>query len=113
MIRANQIPDYVCGHFVALELRRRSLHDDTIYTSTRHQSMLSSRTRVLSLSHVSHTLGTVVPVARVIEMAHAHNVPVVVDGLQATPHVSVDVQAIGCDFYVGCGHKTYARAGMI
>jgi cysteine desulfurase/selenocysteine lyase len=76
------------------------------------QGLLSERTRVVSVSHVSHALGTVLPVARVAEMARAVGAVMVIDGAQATPHLPVDVQEIGCDFYVGCGHKTYGPTSV-
>jgi selenocysteine lyase/cysteine desulfurase len=74
--------------------------------------LLSGRTRGVSVSHVSHALGTVVTVARIAGMARARGAFMVVDGAQATPHLPVDVMEIGCDFYVGCGHKTYGTTSV-
>ena len=64
------------------------------------------------MAHVSNTLGTVNPVKRIIEMAHARGVPVLVDGAQSAPHLPVDVQELDCDFYVFSGHKLYGPTGI-
>jgi cysteine desulfurase/selenocysteine lyase len=76
------------------------------------ERLLSPRTRVVSVAHVSNALGTVNPVRRMTEMAHAAGAVVVVDGAQAVPHLAVDVQAIGCDFYAFSGHKVYGPSGI-
>lgn len=76
------------------------------------KSLLTPRTRLISLAHVSNVLGTVNPVKEVIDFAHAHNVPVLVDGAQSTPHMKVDVQALDCDFLVFSGHKVYGPTGV-
>lgn len=74
--------------------------------------LLGERTRIAAVAHVSNSLGTVNPVRRMVEMAHARGVPVLVDGAQGAPHMPVDVQALGCDFYAFSGHKTYAPSGI-
>jgi cysteine desulfurase/selenocysteine lyase len=76
------------------------------------ERLLSPRTRIVSVSHVSNALGTVNPVGRMTEMARAAGAVVLVDGAQAAPHVPVDVQAIGCDFYAFSGHKVYGPSGI-
>ncbi len=77
-----------------------------------YEALLTERTRLVALVHVSNALGTVNPVARMIEMAHACDVPVLVDGAQAVPHLPVDVQALDCDFYCYSGHKVYGPTGI-
>jgi cysteine desulfurase/selenocysteine lyase len=74
--------------------------------------LLSVRTRLASVVHVSNALGTINPVEEIIEAAHAQRVPVLLDGAQAVPHVAVDVRALDCDFYVFSGHKLYAPTGI-
>jgi cysteine desulfurase / selenocysteine lyase len=74
--------------------------------------LLSARTRLVALAHVSNALGTVLPVRRMIEAAHAHGAVVVVDGAQAVPHAAVDVRSLGADFYAFSGHKLYAPTGI-
>jgi len=71
------------------------------------ERLLSPRTKVVAVAHVSNALGTVNPVARMSELAHAAGAVVLIDGAQAAPHLRVDVQAIGCDFYAFSGHKVY------
>ena len=75
------------------------------------EKLLSERTKLVSIVHVSNALGTVNPVKRVIELAHARNIPVLVDGAQSAPHVPVDVQAMDCDFFAFSGHKIYGPTG--
>ena len=74
--------------------------------------LLGERTRILSVVHVSNALGTVNPIAEIVHMAHAHGVPVLVDGAQALPHMKVDVRELDCDFYAFSGHKVYAPTGI-
>jgi cysteine desulfurase / selenocysteine lyase len=76
------------------------------------EKLLSPRTRIVAVAHVSNALGTVNPVRKIVQLAHAHDVPVLVDGAQAVPHLSVDVQALGCDFYAFSGHKVYGPTGI-
>ena len=64
------------------------------------------------MAHVSNALGTVNPIRKIVQLAHAHDVPVLVDGAQAVPHLPVDVQALGCDFYAFSGHKVYGPTGI-
>jgi cysteine desulfurase / selenocysteine lyase len=76
------------------------------------ERLLSPRTRLVAVGHVSNALGTVNPVRRIVEMAHAREVPVLVDGAQAAPHLPIDVQALDCDFYAFSGHKAYGPSGI-
>jgi cysteine desulfurase / selenocysteine lyase len=76
------------------------------------ERLLSPRTRIVSVAHVSNALGTVNPVRRMSELAHAAGAVVMVDGAQAVPHLAVDVQEIGCDFYAFSGHKVYGPSGV-
>ena len=77
-----------------------------------YRGLFSERTRMVAVCHVSNTLGTVNPVAEMVEVAHAHGVPILVDGAQAVSHIKVDVQALGCDFYCFSGHKMYGPMGV-
>jgi len=76
------------------------------------EKLLSGRTRLVAVSHVSNALGTVNPIAEIIQMAHRHNVPVLIDGAQAVPHCAVNVQELDCDFYAFSGHKLYGPTGV-
>jgi len=74
--------------------------------------LLSSRTKLVAAPHVSNALGTINPIKRMVEMAHSRNIPVLVDGAQAVPHMAVDVQALDCDFYAFSGHKVFGPTGI-
>ena len=76
------------------------------------EKMISQKTKIVSISHVSNVLGTINPVEEVIRIAHEHNIPVVVDGAQSTPHFKVDMQQLDCDFFVFSGHKVYGPTGI-
>lgn len=75
-------------------------------------SLITERTKIVSVVQVSNSLGTINPVKEIVAKVHAKGIPVLVDGSQAVPHMPVDVQDIGCDFYVFSGHKLYAPTGI-
>ncbi|MDR1202093.1 MAG: cysteine desulfurase [Tannerellaceae bacterium] len=77
-----------------------------------YRALFSERTRLVSVTHISNVLGTVNPVREIIETAHTHDVPVLIDGAQSVPHMKVDVQALDADFYVFSGHKVYGPTGI-
>ncbi len=77
-----------------------------------YEALFSSRTRFVSVAHASNVLGTVNPVKQIIDIAHSHGVPVLVDGAQATAHMAVDVQALDADFYAFSAHKMYGPSGV-
>lgn len=77
-----------------------------------YRQLFNDRTRLVSVAHLSNVLGTVNPVRQLIEIAHSHEVPVLVDGAQSIPHLPVDVQALDADFYVFSGHKVYGPTGV-
>ena len=76
------------------------------------ERLLGPRTKIVAVGHVSNALGTINPIATIVKIAHARNVPVLVDGAQAVPRMPVDVQALDCDFYTFSGHKTYGPTGI-
>lgn len=76
------------------------------------EELLGPRTRLVALTHISNALGTINPVRQIIEKAHSANVPVLLDGAQAIPHLKLDVQALDCDFYAFSGHKMYGPSGI-
>ncbi len=77
-----------------------------------YQNLFNEHTKLVSVTHVSNVLGTVNPVKQLTAIAHAHGVPVLIDGAQSVPHIKVDVQDIGCDFYAFSGHKVYGPTGI-
>jgi cysteine desulfurase / selenocysteine lyase len=76
------------------------------------EAALSPRTRLVAITHVANATGALVPVARVVQLAHRHGARVLIDGSQAAPRLPVDVQALGCDFYAFTGHKVYGPTGI-
>ena len=76
------------------------------------ESLISEKTKIISIAHVSNVLGTVNPVEKIIKTAHAHGIPVLVDGAQSAPHFKVNVQAMDCDFFAFSGHKMYGPTGI-
>jgi len=76
------------------------------------EALISNKTKFAAISHMSNALGTINPIQQMIELLHQHNIPVLVDGAQAIPHIAVDVQALDCEFYVFSGHKLYAPTGI-
>ena len=86
--------------------------DDGVLCLDQLDPLITPRTKIVAVTHVSNTLGTCNPVAEIIRIAHAHNVPVMLDGAQAVAHQPVDVQALDCDFYCFSGHKMYGPMGI-
>ena len=109
---SNIVPwQIVCGEKGA-KLRVAPFSDAGELLVDELEALLGPRTRIVSLVHMSNSLGTVNPVRRVVELAHRRGIPVLVDGAQAAYHMPVDVRAIGCDFYVVTGHKLYGPTGI-
>jgi cysteine desulfurase/selenocysteine lyase len=93
-------------------LRAVPIDDDGAVLLDEVERLLSPRTRLVAVAHVANSLGTVVPVREIAARAHAHGALVLVDGAQGVPHLTVDVQALGCDFYAFSGHKVYGPSGI-
>jgi cysteine desulfurase/selenocysteine lyase len=87
------------------------INDDGELIMEAYEKLLNAKTRIVSILHISNALGTITPVKKIIDMAHAHNAVVLVDGAQAVAHIPVDVQALNCDFYVFSGHKIFGPTG--
>ena len=88
------------------------IDDDGEFLVDEYEKLLSDRTRIVAVAHASNALGTVVPVSDIISLAHERGVPVLVDGAQGVPHMSVDVRALDCDFYTFSGHKLFGPTGV-
>ncbi len=94
------------------ELRVAPIDETGTLQLDEFERLLGPRTRLVSVVHLSNSLGTINPVQTIVEMAHRHGIPVLIDGSQAVYHMPVDVQALGCDFYVFTGHKLYGPTGI-
>lgn len=93
-------------------LKHIDVNDNGVLQFERLDEMISSRTRLVCVTHISNVLGLVNPVKSIVELCHAKDCPVLVDGAQGIVHSKVDVQDIGCDFYVFSGHKIYSSPGV-
>jgi cysteine desulfurase/selenocysteine lyase len=109
---SNIVPWQMLCDAVGATLKVAPIDDRGEVILEEYEKLLSDRTRLVAMVYISNALGTINPVARMIEMAHARDVPVLVDGAQAAPHVTIDVQALDCDFFVFSGHKMFGPTGI-
>jgi len=109
---ANIVPWQMLCAEKGARLRVAPVDDSGQVLLDEYEKLLTPKTRLVSITHVSNALGTVVPVKEMVEAAHRHGARVMVDGAQAVSHMRVDVQAINCDFYVFSGHKVFAPTGI-
>ena len=109
---SNIVPwQMVCGQTGA-ELRVAPINDAGELDLDLFSKLIGTNTRLVAITHLSNALGSITPVARIVELAHAHGVPVLLDGAQAIAHLNVDVQALDCDFYAFSGHKVFGPTGI-
>lgn len=109
---SNLVPWQVLARETGAVVRKIPITDRGELDLDAYRSLLSERTRVVAVAHVSNALGTLNPVAEVCGLARERGVVVVVDGAQAVPHIAVDVQELGCDFYAFSGHKMFGPTGV-
>ncbi len=109
---ANIVPWQLLRQRLGIVLKVAPIDDSGAFLFEEFEKLLSPRTRLVAVTHVSNALGTIVPVEAVIRAAHARGIPVLLDGCQAMPHRRVDVQALGADFYVFAPHKIYGPTGI-
>ena len=109
---SNIVPWQLIGRRKRIRIRVVPIGDDGVLNLEAYKDMFTENTRFVALTHVSNVLGTVNPVKQMIDIAHRHGVPVLIDGAQAAPHQRVDVQDLDCDFYALSSHKMYGPAGV-
>lgn len=109
---SNIVPWQLLQMRKGIKLRVIPMNDCGELLLDEYERLFTERTRIVCVTHVSNVLGTVNPVKDMIATAHAHGVPVLVDGAQSIPHMPVDVQALDADFYVFSGHKVYGPTGV-
>ncbi len=109
---SNIVPWQLACERQGAKLRVIPFDDDGVLDLEALRGMLNEKTRIVAVNHVSNTLGTVNPVRQIVDIAHSHGIPVLVDGAQAISHFAVDVQELGCDFYCFSGHKMYGPMGV-
>ena len=109
---SNIVPWQLLQQRIDLKIRVIPIREDGSLDMDIYRSLFNKRTRFVSVCHASNVLGTVNPVGEIVAEAHAHGVPVLIDGAQAAPHLKIDVQEIGADFYAFSAHKMYGPAGV-
>src|SRR5216117_467191 len=109
---SNIVPWQLLAEQTAARLVVAPINDDGELMLDEFEQCLSSRTVFVSLAHISNALGTVLPVREIVQMAHARNIPVLIDGAQAVAHAGVDVHELDCDFYAFSGHKVFGPTGI-
>ena len=109
---SNIVPWQMLCEATGARLRVVPMTDEGELRLDEYERLLSDRTKIVAVVHVSNALGTVNPVAPMIRLAHARGVPVLVDGAQAVAHTAVDVRALDCDFYAFSGHKVFGPTGI-
>lgn len=109
---SNIVPWQIMAARKGIGIRVIPIHDDGTLDMDAYRTMFTEKTRLVSVMHVSNVLGTINPVDDIIGIAHAHDVPVMIDGAQSTPHFPVNVQKMDCDFFAFSGHKMYGPTGI-
>jgi cysteine desulfurase/selenocysteine lyase len=109
---SNIVPWHFLRERQGAVIRWAPIDDDGNFLIDEFEKLLTPRTKLVAITHMSNVLGTLVPVKEVVKLAKARGIPVLVDGSQAAVHVDVDVQDIGCDFYAFTGHKLYGPSGI-
>lgn len=109
---SNIVPWQLQARKKGIVLKVIPMTDDGVLDMEAYKKLFTEKTKIVSIAHVSNVLGTVNPVKDIVSIAHEHNVPVLVDGAQSTPHFKVDMQDIDCDFFVFSGHKIYGPTGI-
>ncbi len=109
---SNIVPWHFLRERQGAVLKWAPVDDDGNFLIDEFEKLLTSRTKLVAITHMSNALGTIVPVKEVVRIAHAKGIPVLVDGSQGAVHLPVDVQDIGCDFYAFTGHKIYGPTGI-
>ena len=109
---SNIVPWQLLAERKGIKLRVIPITDEGELVMEEYERLFNEKTRLVSVMHVSNVLGTVNPVRRIIDIAHSHGVPVLIDGAQSTPHFAVDMQELDCDFFAFSGHKIYGPTGV-
>jgi cysteine desulfurase / selenocysteine lyase len=109
---SNIVPWQMLCEQVGARLRVIPINHDGELVMEEYRRLLTEKTKFVSVTHVSNALGTILPVKEVVALARERGVPVMLDGAQAAPHLKLDVQAIGCDFYAFSGHKLFGPTGV-
>jgi len=108
--------NYVPWHFLRETkkaiIKFAPINEDGDVVIEKFKELITSKTKIVAITHLSNVTGTIVPIREIVEIAHKKNIPVLVDGCQSAPHIKVDVSDLDCDFYAFSGHKVYGPTGV-
>ncbi len=109
---SNYVPWHYLRESKGAIIKFAPINDDGDIKIDELEKLINSKTKIISITHLSNVTGTIVPVKEIIDIAHRKNIPVLVDGCQSAPHLKIDVQDLDCDFYAISGHKVYGPTGI-
>mgnify|MGYP003336512017 FL=1 len=108
--------NYVPWHFLRksknIKIEFAEINDDGEITLEEIKKKITKKTKIISVTHLSNVTGAILPIKEIVDLAHSKNIPVLVDGCQGAPHLKLDMQELGCDFYAISGHKMYGPTGI-
>lgn len=109
---SNIVPWQILCENTGARLKIIPIHDNGEIIFEEYEKLLTPKAKIVAITHISNSLGTIIPVKKIVEKAHEYNVPVLIDGAQGVPHQKIDVQKLDCDFYCFSGHKIYGPTGI-
>tara|TARA_B100000953_G_scaffold125165_1_gene103236 strand:- start:340 stop:1560 length:1221 start_codon:yes stop_codon:yes gene_type:complete len=109
---SNYVPWHYLRKIKGAVIKFAPINEDGDIEINKFEKLITSKTKIVGITHLSNVTGTIVPVKEIVEIAHKKNIPVLIDGCQSAPHIKIDVQDIDCDFYVMSAHKVYGPTGV-
>ncbi|WP_311156643.1 aminotransferase class V-fold PLP-dependent enzyme [Prevotella nigrescens] len=109
---SNIVPWQILAQRRGIVLKVIPIDDEGMFDMEAFQQLITEKTKLVSVAHVSNVMGTINPVREIVRIAHAHDIPVMLDGAQSVPHFAVDVQELDCEFFAFSGHKVYGPTGI-
>lgn len=109
---SNIVPWQILAQRRGIVLKVIPIDDEGMFDMEAFQKLITEKTKLVSVAHVSNVMGTINPVREIVRIAHAHDIPVMLDGAQSVPHFAVDVQELDCEFFAFSGHKVYGPTGI-
>jgi len=109
---SNYVPWHYLRESKGAVIKFAPINDEGDIIISEFEKLISTRTKIIAITHLSNVIGTIVPVKEIIDIAHKKNIPVLVDGCQSAPHIKIDVKDLDCDFYAISCHKVYGPTGV-
>ena len=109
---SNYVPWHYLRKIKGAVIKFSPINEDGDIEINKFEKLITPKTKIVGITHLSNVTGTIVPVKEIVEIAHKKNIPVLIDGCQSAPHIKIDVQDIDCDFYVMSAHKVYGPTGV-